>query len=219
MARTRLININIFDGTDVSPFHSVEFDDQRIAALWEPAQPDAQLAASTTVIDGLGGWLTPGLTDAHIHLELDPAAKEPPAPDAPRDLDAMAKRARRMVEAGITTARDLGGGAWAEFEIRDRILAGEIVGPRLLCSGQPVTSKGGHCHFWGGEVETLEQAKAVMQRQIDKGANLLKIMATGGRFTPNSSPSKAQFDLDFMSALVDAAKAESAHHRRALPWQ
>ena len=48
-----------------------------------------------------------------------------------------------------------------------------------------------------------------MQRQIDKGADLLKIMATGGRFTPNSSPSKAQFELSFMTDLVAAANAEN----------
>ena len=196
MTSTRLININVFDGEAVSPYTSIEFDKTGIVALGNETS-----SGSGRTIDGANGWVTPGLMDAHIHLELDPSAKEPPAPDAPRDLAAMAERAKQMVEAGITSARDLGGGVWAEFGIRDRILAGEIPGPRLVCSGQPVTSMGGHCHFWGGEVETVEQAKAVMQRQVDKGADLLKIMATGGRFTPNSSPSKAQFELAFMSEL------------------
>lgn len=202
MAATRLVNLHIFDGEAHSPHTAIEFDDTGIIALGDAVSTE-------NAIDADGAWLTPGLMDAHVHLELDPAEKQPPAADAPRDLDAMAQRAEQMVRAGITTARDLGGGAWAELTIRDRILAGELPGPRLVCAGQPITSLGGHCHFWGGEVETLDQAKAVMQRQIDKGADLLKIMATGGRFTPNSSPSKAQFELPFMTELVAAANANN----------
>ena len=206
MATTKLVNLHIFDGERLSPHTSITFDESGILELDGTTTNNY---ADAELIDAQGAWLIPGLMDAHVHLELDPAAKEPPASDAPRDLSAMAHRAEQMVRAGITTARDLGGGAWAELTIRDRILGGEIPGPRFLCAGQPVTSMGGHCHFWGGEVETLEQAKAVMQRQIDKGADLLKIMATGGRFTPNSSPSKAQFELPFMQDLVKAANAEN----------
>ncbi len=207
MTVTRLVNLNIFDGEAVSQHTSIQFDTTGIAWLGDSSSVTKNMERADNIIDGEGAWLLPGLMDAHIHLELDPNEKSPPAPDAPRDLEAMAERARLMVAAGITTARDLGGGVWAEFGIRDRILAGEIPGPRLVCAGQPITSMGGHCHFWGGEVETLYQAKAVMQRQIDKGADLLKVMATGGRFTANSSPSKAQFEQSFMTDLVAAANA------------
>ena len=215
MPLTRLSNLNIFDGEAVSAHTAIEFDETGITALGDGSlfsgggdTPNSPASGASGVIDANGAWLIPGLMDAHVHLELDPAAKEPPAADAPRDLEAMANRAEKMVRAGITTARDLGGGVWAEFSVRDRILAGEIPGPRLVCAGQPITSMGGHCHFWGGEVETIEQAKAFMEQQIDKGADLLKIMATGGRFTPNSSPSKAQFSQPFMTELVAAANAK-----------
>jgi len=199
----RLNNINIFDGESVSPHRAIEFDESGIRALGEDRVNE------DGAIDADDAWLIPGLIDAHVHLELDPESKTPPSLDEPRDLDAMAERARRMVEAGITTARDLGGGAWAEIEIRDRIMNGELRGPRFLCSGQPVTSKKGHCHFWGGAVETIEEAKSVLERQLDKGADLLKIMATGGRFTPNSLPADAQFELPFMTELVAAANAKN----------
>ena len=199
---TAFTNLNIFDGETISDHQSIEFDETGIISL------SASSDKAGDALDAGGAWLLPGLIDCHIHLELNPDDKVPPALDAKRDLDAMAVRAQQMVEAGITSARDLGGGSWAEIEIRDRINRGELIGPRLLCSGQPVTSVLGHCHFWGGEVETLEQAKAVLQRQLDHGADLLKIMATGGRFTPNSKPHKAQFDLDFMTELVRAAKAQ-----------
>ena len=203
MSITRLRNVHLFDGVEMHSPHRVEFDSQCIRLVSE--EPAADATDTKDSIDLAGTWLVPGLTDAHVHLELNPDDKEPPAPNAPRDLDAMADRARAMVEAGITSARDLGGGSWAEFTIRDRINAGAIPGPRFLCAGQPVTSMQGHCHFWGGEVSTLAEAQAVLDKQIEQGADLFKIMATGGRFTPNSSPSKAQFELNFMQALVKAA--------------
>ena len=204
MNTVQLNNLNLFDGATMLSAHSVVFDTQGISYVG----PTDDAPSSPATQHDLGGtWLVPGLTDAHIHLELDPSDKQPPAFDAPRDRQAMAQRAATMVKAGITTARDLGGGARAEFEIRDRINAGELIGPRLLCAGQPVTSVGGHCHFWGGEAADLDQAKAVLTQQVEAGADLCKIMATGGRFTPNSSPSKAQFELSFMQALVAAANA------------
>ncbi|MEM7218419.1 MAG: amidohydrolase family protein [Pseudomonadota bacterium] len=200
----RITNVNIFDGRQVRAERSVDLADGSISAL-------AATGAQSDTFDGEDGWLIPGLIDCHVHMELDPADKTPPAPDAPRDLDAMAERAGGMVRAGITTARDLGGGAWAEIELRDRIAAGTVIGPRLLCAGQPITSVGGHCHFWGGEATTVEEGEAVFARQLEHGADLLKIMATGGRFTPDSKPSKAQFPLAFIQAMVAAADAAGVH--------
>ena len=199
----RITNINLFDGRALLRERSLSIRDEVIEALDVDASQDA--------LDGDDGWLIPGLIDCHVHMELDPANSTPPAPDAPRDLEAMAGRAEAMVRAGITTARDLGGGAWAEITLRDRINAGTIPGPRLLCAGQPITSVGGHCHFWGGEATTVEEGEAVFTRQLEHGADLLKIMATGGRFTPNSKPSQAQFPLAFIEAMVAAAKAAGVH--------
>ena len=115
--------------------------------------------------DMSGVTLIPGLIDAHIHLCLNPEQKDPLAQEDPgRDalLEQMSARARLMLEAGITTARDLGGGQWLELEIRDRINRGEIPGPRLICSGQPITSVKGHCHFWRGEARDVDEAIEVL---------------------------------------------------------
>lgn len=170
----------------------------------------------TAVGHGLGGedcgglTVVPGLIDAHVHMVLDPALRSLDAQLAePADVsrEKMRQRAAAMVRAGITTARDLGGGAWLELELRNRIEAGEIVGPRLLCAGQPITSVGGHCHFWGGEAATLADAEAIIERQRQHGVDLIKVMATGGMQTPGSQPKDAQFDQATMSAIVAAANA------------
>ena len=160
--------------------------------------------------DCRGLTVIPGLIDAHVHMVLDPALSSAAeqvaeAPDIVRRK--MVVRAEAMLRAGITTARDLGGGAWLELELRDRISAGEVAGPRLLCAGQPITSIGGHCHFWGGEATDLPAAQAVIERQQAHGVDLIKLMATGGMLTPQSQPKDAQFDQATTSAIVAAANA------------
>ena len=89
-----------------------------------------------------GSVMIPGLIDAHVHLDLDPTIMKPDDQFTPsredRDLRMIA-RAQAMVQAGITTARDLGAGEWRELLLRDAIERQEIEGPRLLCVGQPLT--------------------------------------------------------------------------------
>lgn len=193
--------------------------------LWDGLADSYVTGANSIVIDGdviakvgvdLGGvdcrglTVLPGLIDAHVHMTLDPALRTVAEQLAqrPDDIRAkMAERAAAMLRAGITTARDLGGGAWLELELRDRINAGDLPGPRLLCAGQPVTSVGGHCHFWGGEATSLADAEAVIARQAGHRVDLIKLMATGGMQTPGSRPQDAQFDQATTTAIVAAASA------------
>jgi imidazolonepropionase-like amidohydrolase len=144
-----------------------------------------------------------------VHMVLDPAVRDPLAqprghPEA--ELAAMAERAAAMVRAGITTARDLGGGDWLELALRDGIARGEYPGPRLLCAGQPVTSPRGHCHFWGGEAATLADAAAVIARQHEHAVDLIKVMASGGNLTAGSTPRLAQYDVPTLTGIVAEAR-------------
>jgi len=76
----------------------------------------------------------------------------------------------------------------------------------LICAGQPITSPGGHCHFWGGEADSIEEAIEVINRQALASVDLIKVMVTGGSMTPKSRPSDSQFDLDFLLKIVGEAK-------------
>ena len=159
--------------------------------------------------DMSGLFAIPGLIDAHIHLCLNPEIRDPFAQSKPDDADLkqqMRGRALTMLRAGITSARDLGGGEYLELDIRDEIASGDTLGPRLLCSGQPITSVSGHCHFWGGEAKDQTQALQVLQRQHQKGVDLIKIMVTGGNITPGSKPVDSQFDDQTVAEIVKAAK-------------
>ncbi len=205
-----LRNLKLWDGVESD--YSTEFDALRI-------NEDGSLVLTTsdevlvdeTTQDLAGAYAIPGLIDAHIHLCLDPRESDPFAhgkvPES-EQLKAMAERAYKMVCAGITSARDLGGGQWLELKIRDAIRSGEIQGPRLMCAGQPITSVQGHCHFWGGEAKDEISALSVLDRQVEKGVDLIKVMATGGNITPGSRPVDAQFDESVIQAIVQAANAQ-----------
>jgi len=183
----------------------------RIAALG-----DAARATDSRVprIDLAGRVVVPGLIDAHVHLELDPRLRTPAeqlaVPEEAR-VTAMARRAEAMLAAGITSARDCGGGAHREHRLRDSIRDRDQRGPRLLCCGQPLTTPGGHCAFWGGAVETRVDIDRMVALQVEAESDWIKVMATGGVFTPGSRAREAQFDLPRLLSIVESARRAGRH--------
>lgn len=178
----------------------------RVAAIGS----DPDLARNAREIPLDGATALPGLIDAHVHLTLDPSLPTPA--DQLRVSDERveedtAARAARMLAAGITTARDLGGGRWIEVALRDRIERGLQPGPRILCAGQPVTSPGGHCHFWGGEARGAAGVEAVVARQLARGVDWIKVMATGGVMTRGSRTLEPQFGDTEIRRAVECAGA------------
>ncbi len=161
-----------------------------------------------------GCYAIPGLIDAHVHMCLNPDITDPLAQvriSEEQIMEEIRNRALSMVKAGITTARDLGGGQWLELIIRDEISRGETLGPRLICSGQPITSVGGHCYFWGGESRDFNAALTVLQRQLAHDVDLIKIMVTGGNITPGSNPVDSQFDDETIAKLVAISSEHNLH--------
>ncbi|MDZ7686832.1 MAG: amidohydrolase family protein [Gammaproteobacteria bacterium] len=163
-------------------------------------------------VDMGGVTVMPGMIDAHVHLCLDPEERDPLAHGRRADdvlLAQMTERAEAMARAGITTARDLGGGRWLELEIRDRIPGRHH---RATQAGRPANRsrlRRGIATLVGSRYG--EEALAVLARQVASGADLIKVMATGGAMTPNSKPMDAQFDEATLAAIT-AAAAESGRH-------
>ncbi len=204
MTATLLTNLRIWDGERIIGADALRFAGRTIDATG--ATGDLRKKPADRVIDCGGLTAIPGLIDAHVHLELNPDERKPPDQKAGVErLPQMQDRAKAMVRAGITTARDLGGGAWLELEIRNQVQSGTLIGPRLLCAGQPITSPSGHCHFWGGEAADVRQAEAVLCRQLEHEVDLIKVMATGGRMTTSSDPMKPQFSAATLAAIVAMA--------------
>jgi imidazolonepropionase-like amidohydrolase len=155
------------------------------------------------------GTLLPGLVDAHVHLALD-AGPDPVTALCEADDATVAKgiaeRARGLLDAGVTTVRDLGDRNGLVAEFRDAVRARRLPGPRVLTAGTPVTGPGGHCWFLGGEVSGEDAVRALIRRNVERGADLVKVMATGGGITRGGPPIWApQFTAAELRVVVEEA--------------
>jgi imidazolonepropionase-like amidohydrolase len=155
--------------------------------------------------------LLPGIVDAHVHLALDggrdPVGAIQSIDDATLLAD-MQGRAARMLAAGITTARDCGARGGLDVALRSAIAAGRVAGPRLVVSGSPLTTEGGHCYFLGGcTAHGVARVRAAAERQLGVGADWVKVMVSGGRITPGSDATRCQFTRAEVRAAAGAAHA------------
>jgi len=150
----------------------------------------------------------PGLIDCHVHLGFDGAPS--PAARMRRETDEqqlilMLRSARELLGIGVTTARDLGGRGYLGVVVRDAIAAGLARGPRLVVAASPVTVTGGHCWFMGGEADGDEELRKFVRTHHKHGADLIKVMSTGGFMTPGSAPWYAQFTTEQLRIIVEEA--------------
>lgn len=157
-----------------------------------------------------GCTLIPGLCDGHVHLTFSAGPK--PFEDLLVDTDATrllraTANARAALQAGVTTLRDLGSRGQIIYELRDAIAKGIVPGPRILSSGAPITCLGGHLHFLGGVTEGRDGIAKMTEERVEEGADVIKVIATGGNMTVSSDPLKAQFTTAEMAAAVDVANA------------
>jgi imidazolonepropionase-like amidohydrolase len=173
-------------------------------------------SGTTPVPDGYetvyrpGTTLLPGLIDAHTHLcgNDQPDALDRLPGLGPQELDATVTAAMAAQLAhGITAVRDLGDQSWTVVD-RHR---GRPDGPTVVASGPPITSVGGHCAWMGGQAHGVAQLRHAVQERAERGADLVKIMTSGGVMTRHTDIGACQFTLDEVRAVADEA------HRLGLP--
>lgn len=157
-----------------------------------------------------GTTLLPGLIDAHTHLcgnDQPDALDRLPSLSAD-ELDTTIKAAlAAQLAHGVTSVRDLGDLHWA---VADRH-RGRPHGPTVVASGPPITSVGGHCALMGGEAASAGGLRRAVRERADRGADLVKIMASGGVLTRHTDVRGCQFTLQELRAVADEA------HRLNLP--
>lgn len=216
----KLLNARLIDDGEVHERVDLEIEDGRIKAVTPSADHAESNGDNPQMADSLdltGKTLLPGLMNLHVHIMLD-AGNNPEAglnePVAYMVLQA-ARRAQAMLEAGITTARDLGGFEFAEMSLKRAINEGWLPGSRLLVSGKVLTMTGGHGHFFGQEVDGEDEARKYARYNIKMGADCIKMMATGGVMTAGVDPnntqlSEAELYAGFQEA-INAGKLTASH--------
>jgi imidazolonepropionase-like amidohydrolase len=201
-----LSGARIIDGTGGEPVRgrSVVVEGGVITAVVDDAR-----APRGNGLDLAGYTLLPGLINCHVHLcfgaEADPVR---PLREEPLALTAIKAllRARETARAGVTTVRDLGGREYVEIAARRAIQEGLIDGPRILAAGRPVCMTGGHGHWLGREADGPDDARKAVREQLKAGADVIKIIATGGVMTPGVEPGSPQMTLEEMRAAIEEAR-------------
>jgi imidazolonepropionase-like amidohydrolase len=207
--RTLLLNCTVVDPLDdaPSPGCALLIEDGRIAAAGD--QEDVAAAAGDAEAWDLGGaFLLPGLMNMHVHLGLvlpgmTDLVGEVPAARALR----MAQNARETLQAGVTTVRLVGEYAQTDFAVRNAIERGRIEGPRIWTAGAPIICTGGHGHGPAGglEADGPDELRKAVRSQLKLGADLIKIMISGGIAGRHETIDTAQLDPEEMRAVTTVA--------------
>lgn len=180
--------------------------------------------ADVREVDLREAFVMPGLIDCHVHLTMeftsDIAMRNVTDSASDKAMRGLVY-AKRTVEAGFTTVRDLGGESEAVFALRDAIARGDAVGPRIIAAGKAVSITGGHADPTNGyradvfaapgpEEGVADGADACMKAvraQIKRGADVIKITATGGVLSRSGAGLAQHFTDEELRAIVQAAHA------------
>lgn len=179
--------------------------------------------ASAEEIDLRDSFVLPGLIDCHVHIssETTPDRLLRGVTDSEADQTINAVMyARRTLEAGFTTVRDVGSSTDAVHALRDGIEAGKVAGPRILCSGKSVAVTGGHGDptnpylpsvvgvpdIERGVADGPDACARAVRHQIKLGADLIKITATGGVLSVSGAGLGQHFTDEELGAIVRTAR-------------
>jgi len=196
--------------------HAVVVENGRIASVLPQAGLGDTCDETYKLFDLGDVSLLPGLVDAHCHMHCsatEDAQELIVSEDTDRFLMRSTNAMRRALMAGTTTVRDLGARNEVAFPIKDAIEAGAIPGPRLICSGTPITLTAGHCWFFGTEADTTEEVLVALRRQAKLGAGVIKIW-------PPEACSPAHRTRGALSIRLRPSPRRSRNRNTsACPWQ
>ncbi|MBT5264166.1 MAG: amidohydrolase family protein [Rhodospirillaceae bacterium] len=160
-------------------------------------------------IDTTGGTLLPGLIDCHVHLiyagEGNPFASLMSLTAGQITMRAL-ENAQKSLTNGVTAVRDCGGKDYLEFAVRDACNAGSQLGPTIRASGRMICMTGGHGNRMGRIADGVDDVIKAVREQVHAGADLIKIMATGGVMTPGVNPEDAHYTAEEMAAGIAEGK-------------
>jgi imidazolonepropionase-like amidohydrolase len=177
-------------------------------------------APGAKVIDLANSFILPGLIDCHVHLTLETAAdsllQAVRKSAADQAIDGVA-RARRTLYAGFTTVMDLGGENDSVFALRDAANANSFPAPHVLASGEYITATGGGGDVQGYRPEVMEvlhdpnqcsgadECARVVRKQIQRGADFIKVIATGSVLSETATGVGNQFSDAELESIVTTA--------------
>ncbi len=207
----------LIDGKSKDPIANVVIlvENDRITAVG----PGLAIPPGTEVIDLGTATVLPGLIDCHTHITGQP---EDYYGDlfrrSPIDQAVIAHvYARRTLEAGFTTVRDLGAREFLDVALRKAINSGKVVGPRMQVATLCVGATGGHNDLVGfspylkleqyeGIADGTDEIRKLIRREVKNGADVIKLIATAGVLSEEQSAGAPQYSQEEMNVVVEEAR-------------
>lgn len=218
--RLALANATVFPATSTEaiPDGTVVVEDGAIA--W--AGPAAEAPPADRVVDCRGRTILPGLVDVHAHLVYD-GVTDPYTIELSRPLERAAidaaLNARRLLDLGFTSIRDVGTRGNIAVEIRDAVADGRLSGPRIKASKQIISVWGGLGDMHPTHIFKREQykyplteiisgpweARDAVRQHVKDGVDWVKCEASGTGFNPNCPSDRDTMSYEELAALCDEA--------------
>lgn len=177
---------------------AVVVDGDRIVAVCA----DTEVDPGVERVDCSGRTILPGLIDLHshpsVHCRLDKS-------DASRQIVYSVGHAMRLLRAGVTTVRTLGGHGDIDIVLDELAAKGHILGPRMVSGGYFICQTGGHAHENAIEVDGVDEMRRVVRQEIHTGHQWIKLMVSGGFDSADESPTTMQFTPEEIEAATREA--------------
>lgn len=201
----------LIDGNGNEPVKNsfVLVEDDRIAATGISAENlDGRF---DEVIDLPGKFMMPGMMNCHTHVVMEPVAdmqtfarEQTPVTHAARGVANLQK----LLRSGTTFVRDMGAPCAVDLGLKKCMKEGVFQGPDMFCSAKVITMTGGHGWMFGREADGPDDVRKAAREQLKAGADVVKIMSTGGVLTPGVEPGSPQLtEEELRSAVEEAHKA------------
>jgi imidazolonepropionase-like amidohydrolase len=179
---------------------------ERISAI---LPKDASLPAVDRTIDAGGATVLPGLIDAHDHQTYhNTFGLLQWQWTLPRDqlIIRSCVAACDALRHGVTTIREMGAAGATNFSIKKALACGDLIGPRMVACGMPITITGGYAYWICTEADGPDGVRTAVRQQLKNGADFIKLMASSEKPQPGrAEQSIAQFTREELRAAVDEA--------------
>ena len=198
----------LIDGTGTTAVSegAVVIEGDRISKVCAQSELLESDISEAEIIHNPNGTLMPGFIEMHSHIHCSAhtdAYTHITTESNETFLMRGTQAVRSALSSGVTTMRDLGSRNEVVFPLKKAIEDGIIPGPRFLVAGTPITTTGGHCNMFGTEANTSDEVVQAIRQQFKLGADHIKIMATGGGFTPGTNVRAPQYSSEVLRSAVE----------------